>query len=139
VRLTLCVADLLRAARSGIMTPMLKAAVVLIALLSLGLGACEREQKGISQDLPAVRATKARADAQAIASAVRQYQATFGTLPESISALCEARTASGVTGGPFLARVPAPPAGFTAYEYAKQGDVNFTITSSAGAVTVTAP
>ena len=82
--LALRMADLLRAARSGIMTAMLKAAVVLIALLSLGLGACEREQKGISQDLPAARATKARADAQAIASAVRQYQATFGSLPESI-------------------------------------------------------
>jgi hypothetical protein len=35
--------------------------------------------------------------------------------------------------------VPTPPTGFTPYEYAKQGDVNFTITSSAGAVTVTAP
>ncbi len=67
---------------SGIMTPMPKAAVVLIALLPLWLGACEREQKGISQDLPAARATKARADAQAIAGAVRQYQATFGALPE---------------------------------------------------------
>jgi hypothetical protein len=72
VTLALRIADLLRAARSGIMTPMLKAAVVLIALLSLGLGTCEREQKGISQDLT------------------------------------EARTASGVTGGPFLARVTAP-------------------------------
>lgn len=133
------VADLPRAARSGIMTTMLKAAVVLITLLSLGLGGCEREQKGISQDLPAVRATTARADAQAIASAVRQYQATFGTLPESVEDLTRAQTASGVTGGPFLARVPAPPTGFTPYQYAKQGDVNFTITSSAGAVTVTAP
>lgn len=121
------------------MTPMLKAAVVLIALLSLELGACEREQKGISEDLPAVRATKARADAQAIASAVRQYQATFGVLPASIMDLTEARTVSGVTGGPFLARVPTPPTGFTPYQYARQGDVNFTITSSAGAVTVTAP
>ena len=90
------------------MTPMLKAAVVLIALLSLGFGACEREQKSISQDLPAARATKAR-------------------------------TASGVTGGPFLARVPTPPTGFSPYQYAKQGDINFSITSTAGAVTVTAP
>jgi type II secretory pathway pseudopilin PulG len=121
------------------MTPVPKAAVVLIALLSLGLGACEREQKGISEDLPAARATKARADAQAIASAVRQYQAAFGALPESIEDLTEARTASGVTGGPFLARVPTPPTGFTPYQYGKQGDLNFTITSSAGAVTVTAP
>jgi hypothetical protein len=121
------------------MTPMPKAPVVLITVLSLALGACERQQKGISEDLPAARATKARADAQAIASAVRQYQATFGALPESIADLTEARTVSGVTGGPFLARVPTPPIGFTSYQYAKQGDVNFTITSSAGAVTITAP
>jgi hypothetical protein len=139
VRLALRAADLLLAARSGIMTPMLKAAVALLALLSLGFGACEREQKGISQDLPAARATKARADAQAIASAVRQYQATFGVLPESIEDLTVARTASGVTGGPFLAGVPTPPTGFTPYQYDKQGNTNFTITSSAGAVTATAP
>jgi len=87
---------------------MLKADVILIALLPLGLGACEREQKGISEDLPAARTTKAR-------------------------------MALGVTGGPFLARVPTPPTGFTPYQYAKPGDVNFTITSSAGTVTVTAP
>ena len=132
-------ADPLRAAPSGIMTPMPKAAVVLIALLPLGFGACEREQKGISEDLPAARATKARADAQVIATAVRQYQATFGTLPESIEDLTGARTASGVTGGPFLARIPTPPTGFTPYQYAKQSDVNFTVSSSGGGVTVTAP
>lgn len=121
------------------MVPMVRSAVVAMALIALALPACEREQKGISEDLPAARATKARADAQAIASAVRQYQASFGSLPESIADLTEARTVSGVTGGPFLARVPAPPAGFTPYQYAKQGDVNFTISSSAGSVTVTAP
>ena len=118
---------------------MVKAAVVTIALVALALPACKQEQKGISEDLPAARATRARADAQAIAGAVRQYQATFGTLPESIADLTEARTLSGTTGGPFLARVPTPPAGFTPYQYARQGDANFAITSSAGAVTVTAP
>ena len=114
-------------------------AVVAVALILLALPACKAEQKGISEDLPAARATKARADAQVIAGAVRQYQATFGSLPDSIEDLTEARTASGVTGGPFLARVPTPPTGFTPYQYAKQGDVNFTITSSAGAITITAP
>ena len=118
---------------------MRKTLVVFLALLSLGVVGCERERKGISEDLPAARATKARADAQAIASAVRQYQATFGALPNSIEDLIEARTVAGTTGGPFLARIPAPPAGFTAYQYAKQGDINFTVTSSGGGVTVTAP
>ena len=118
---------------------MLKAAVVLVAVASLALGACQREQKAISEDLPAARATKARADAEAIASAVRMYQTTFGTLPESIEDLTEARTVSGVTGGPFLARVPTPPTGWSAYQFAKVGETNFTVTSSAGAVTVTVP
>ena len=113
--------------------------VVFLAVLSLGLVGCQREQKGISEDLPAARATRARADAQAIAEAVRQYQATFGALPDSIADLTEARTVSGTTGGPFLARVPTPPNGFTPYQYAKQGDLNFIVTSSGGGVSVTAP
>src|SRR5438876_10876460 len=104
------------------MPSMRRALVIFLALLSLGLAGCKQEQKGISEDLPAARATRARADAQAIASAVRQYQATFGTLPESITDLTEPRTLSGTTGGPFLARVPTPPAGFTPYQYAKQGE-----------------
>jgi hypothetical protein len=113
--------------------------VIFLAVLSLGLVGCQREQKGISEDLPAARATRARADAEAIASAVRQYQATFGALPDSIADLTEARTVSGTTGGPFLARVPTPPNGFTPYQYAKQGDINFTVTSSGGGVIVTSP
>jgi hypothetical protein len=118
---------------------MVKAAVVTIALVALALPACKQEQKGISEDLPAARATRARADAQAIAGAVRQYQATFGALPDSITDLIESRTISGTTGGPFLARVPTPPAGWSKYAYAKQSDTNFTVSSSAGALTVTAP
>ena len=118
---------------------MRRTVVIFLAVLSLGLVACQREQKGISEDLPAARATRARADAQAIAGAVRQYQTTFGALPDSIADLIEARTVSGTTGGPFLARVPTPPNGFTPYQYAKQGDLNFTVTSSGGGVTVTAP
>jgi len=85
-----------------------------VAVLSFGFVGCEREQKGMSKDLPAARATQARADAQAIASAIRQYQATFGALPESLEALLQAQTVSGVTGGPFLAKIPGPPPGFTA-------------------------
>jgi hypothetical protein len=121
------------------MAPMARAAVVAFALLSLALSACEREQKGISEDMPAARAARARADAVQIAGAVRLYQATFGSLPDTLDALTQAQTAGGVTGGPFLARIPAPPAGWSAYEYAKQGEINFTVTSSGGGVTVTAP
>jgi len=45
---------------------------------------------------------------------------------------------SGVSGGPFLARIPDPPTGWSAYQYVKQGD-RFTVTSSGGGATVTAP
>jgi len=121
-----------------IMPPMLRAAVILPAILMVTLVGCQREQKAISEDLPATRATKARADAQTIASAARQYQATFGALPDSIEDLTKGRTVSGVSGGPFLARIPDPPAGWSAYQYAKQGD-SFTVTSSGGGVTVTVP
>jgi hypothetical protein len=105
----------------------------------VALGACEREEKALREDLPASRATRARADAQEIARAVRLYQATFGTLPSALDELTQARTIAGVTGGPFLARVPLPPAGWTPYEYAKHGGHRFTVTSSAGGVSVTAP
>jgi hypothetical protein len=121
------------------MVGMLKVVVIVVAVLLLGVGGCQREEKAISEDLPAARATRARADAQAIASAVRQYQATFQALPESIEDLTQARTVSGVTGGPFLVKAPTPPAGWSAYQYAKHGDHYFTVTSSGGGVTVTAP
>ena len=121
------------------MSGMLKAAVIVAAVLSLTASACQREQKAISEDLPAARATKAKADAEAIASATRQYQATFGTLPDSIEDLTEARTVSGVTGGPYLAKIPTPPTGWSAYQYVKQSDTSFTVTSSGGGATVTAP
>lgn len=121
------------------MSAMLKGVVIAAAGLSLAVGGCQREEKGISEDLPAARATRARADAQAIASAVRQYQASFQALPDSIDDLTQARTISGVTGGPFLARIPTPPAGWSSYQYARQGDNTFTVTSSGGGVTVTAP
>jgi len=113
------------------------ATALLVACLAVV--ACQREQKAIEQDLPAARATKARADAQQIAGAVRLYQTTFGALPDSLESLTEARTVGGVAGGPFLASIPAPPAGWTPYQYAKEGDAGFSVTSSGGGVTVTAP
>jgi hypothetical protein len=121
------------------MAAMLRAVVVLSLGLTVALVACQREEKGISEDLPAARSAKALADAQAIAAAARQYQATFQALPDSIEDLKQSRTIAGVTGGPFLARVPTPPTGWSAYQYARQSDTNFTVTSSGGGVTVSAP
>jgi hypothetical protein len=99
----------------------------------LALGACEREQKAIEKDLPAARVTKARADVQQIAVAVRLYQATFGALPASLEVLTQPQS------GPLLASIPAPPAGWSAYQYTRQGADRFTVTSSGGGLTVSAP
>jgi hypothetical protein len=110
---------------------------VLVVLFMLG--ACEREQKAIEKDLPAARVTKARADVQQIAAAVRLYQASFGGLPVTLEALTQAQTSGGVTSGPVLGSIPAPPAGWSAYHYARQGADRFTVSSSGGGVTVSAP
>jgi hypothetical protein len=110
-----------------------------LILVFVALTACEGERKAIEQDLPATRTTKARADAQQIARAVQLYQATFGTLPPSLDALTRTETVGGVSGGPFLTPIPAPPAGWTPYRYAKQDESRFTVTTSAGSLTVTAP
>jgi hypothetical protein len=104
---------------------------VLVVLLALG--ACEREQKAIEKDLPAARIAKARADVQQIAAAVRLYQASFGALPGSLEVLTQPQT------GPLLGSLPAPPTGWSAYQYTKQGADRFTVSSSGGGVTVSAP
>jgi len=105
----------------------------------LALAACEREQKAIEKDLPATRVAKARADVQQIAAAVRLYQASFGALPASLEALTRAETVGGVTSGPLMTSIPAPPAGWSAYQYARQGADRFTVSSSGGGLTVSAP
>jgi hypothetical protein len=114
-------------------------AALALALILLSLGGCEREQKMVQQDLPAARQTKARSDAQQIARAVQVYQATFGVLPESLDALTRTQTVGGASGGPFLGSVPAPPTGWSAYQYTKQDQSRFTITASGDGFTVTAP
>ena len=49
-----------------------------VAGLALLLLACEREEKMVREDLPMARTTKARSDAQAIATAVNGYRASCG-------------------------------------------------------------
>ena len=105
----------------------------------LALASCEREQKMVQQELPAARQTKARSDAQQIARAVQGYQATFGALPGSLDALARAQTVGGVSGGPFLGSVPAPPAGWSPYQLMKQDGGRFTVSASGDGLTVTAP
>lgn len=102
--------------------------------------ACEREEKKVREDLPMARTTKARSDAQAIATAVNTYRASCGgTLPESLETLATRTVVGGAPCGPMLGSIPTPPPGWSAYVYTRQGDTSFTVTSSGGGVTVTAP
>lgn len=114
-------------------------ALIVASILVLGLAACEREQKAVKEDLPAVRAAKARADAQVIAGAIRTYAATCGQLPESLEALTTLATMGGGPCGPFLRAIPEPPAGWSAYEYSKAADGSFAVTTAGGGQTVRAP
>ena len=74
------------------------------------------------EDLPLARTTKARTDAQTIATAVNTYRVTCGALPESIEALVTQTTVGGAPCGPVLGSIPAPPTGWSPYVYARQGD-----------------
>ena len=87
------------------------------------------------------RLAKAQADGRALASAVSIYSAHVGALPGSIATLSTQVTNSmGQVGGPFMANVPPPPAGWAAYNYATTaGTGTFTISSAGDATTVTIP
>jgi hypothetical protein len=115
------------------------ALAVALLLLSLALASCEREQNMIQQDLPAARQTKARSDVLQIVRAVQTYQATFGALPGSLHELTRAQSIGGVSGGPFLGSIPAPPAGWSPYQYTKLAGGRFGITASGDELTVSAP
>ena len=87
------------------------------------------------------RLAKAQADGRALASAVSIYSAHVGALPDSIATLSTQVTNSmGQVGGPFMANVPPPPAGWAAYSYATTlATGTFTISSAGDATTVTIP
>jgi len=86
------------------------------------------------------RLAKAQADARALASAVSIYSAHMGTLPGALTDLTSVVSNSLLQpGGPFMASVPLPPAGWGAYGYASTVTGVFTITSSGDATSVSIP
>jgi len=87
------------------------------------------------------RLAKAQADGRALASAVSIYSAHVGTLPGTLAVLTTQVTNSmNQVGGPFMANVPNPPAGWAAYNYATTaGTGTFTISSAGDTTTVTIP
>jgi Type II secretion system (T2SS), protein G len=113
--------------------------VVVVLGLLLALAACQREEKAVREDLPMARTTKAQTDVQAIAAAVSAYRVSCGALPESLETLTTKTMVSGVPCGPMLGSIPTPPTGWSAYVYTRTGDASFTVTSSSGAQSVTAP
>jgi type II secretion system protein G len=88
------------------------------------------------------RIAKVQADLRAMASAISLYQAHTGTLPGAgnLSVLTTTVTnAQNQTGGPFLGAVPAPPAGWGAYNYTNPTADTFQISSTGDSTGVTVP
>src|SRR5260370_41191432 len=94
--------------------------MAIVAGLLLALSGCEREEKAVREDLPLARTTKARTDAQTIATAVNTYRVTCGALPESLEALVTQTTVGGAPCGPVLGSTPTPPTGWAPYVDARQ-------------------
>src|SRR6476660_1924839 len=86
------------------------------------------------------RLAKAQADARALASAVSIYSALMGTLPTALTNLTSVVTNSlGQPGGPFMASVPAGPAGWGTYVYTQVASGTFTISNSGDSTSVSVP
>ncbi len=92
------------------------------------------------------RLAKAQADARALAaralaSAVSIYSAHVGSLPTALTALTTAVTNSlGQVGGPFMASIPAGPAGWGTYVYTPVASAGtFTISNSGDSTSVSLP
>ncbi len=87
------------------------------------------------------RLAKAQADARALASAVSIYSAHTGTLPTALTDLTSAVTNSqGQVGGPFMASVPAGPAGWGTYVYTPVATAGtFTVSNSGDSTSVSVP
>ena len=79
------------------------------------------------------RLAKAQADARALASAISIYSAHMGSLPTALTDLTSAVVnGANQSAGPFMARVPPPPATWGAYTYTSSTAGTFSGTASRG-------
>jgi len=87
------------------------------------------------------RVAKAQGDVRAIAGAVSIYLAHTTNVPTALDDLIVASTnALGQTAGPFLAQIPAAPAGWSTYAYsANTADSMWTISATGDGTTVVLP
>ena len=87
------------------------------------------------------RVAKAQGDVRAIAGAVSIYLAHTTNVPTALDDLIVVSTnALGQTAGPFLAQIPAAPAGWSTYAYsANTADSMWTISATGDGTTVALP
>src|SRR6266851_4571519 len=87
------------------------------------------------------RVAKAQADVRTLASAIVVYSAHTGVLPTAITDISSAVIVGGVTAGPFIRPIPAPPLAWAAYVYTKDAPVagSFTIVTGGDGATVSIP
>ena len=87
------------------------------------------------------RIAKAQSDSRAMATAASIYGAHMGNLPSALSEMtAPATNAQNQVAGPFLASIPTPPSGWSAYSYAADPAVGvFTISATGDSATVRVP
>ena len=87
------------------------------------------------------RVAKAQGDVRAIAGAVSIYLAHTTNVPTALDDLIVVATNTlGQTAGPFLAQIPAAPAGWSTYAYsANTADSMWTISATGDGTTVVLP
>ena len=87
------------------------------------------------------RLAKAQADSRTLASAIGVYSAHMGTIPSTLTQLTTVATnGQGLSAGPFVATVPAPPGGWSSYTYTPNTSAGtFTIVTSGDGTSVTIP
>jgi hypothetical protein len=85
-------------------------------------------------------AREGQADARVLASAISVYTAVAGTLPAALSNLTSVITNVTPNAGPFVASVPTPPAGWSAYTYTPVATAGtFTISANGDGTSVLQP
>ena len=87
------------------------------------------------------RLAKAQADARALASSISIYSAHMGSLPTALTDLTSAVSNSqGQVTGPFMANIPAGPAGWGTYVYTPVASAGtFTVSNSGDSTSVSVP
>jgi type IV pilus assembly protein PilA len=87
------------------------------------------------------RIAKAQSDSRGLATATAIYGAHMGNLPSALSQLTtQATNDQNHVAGPFMASIPAAPAGWSAYSYAADTAVGvFTISATGDSITVRIP